>query len=323
MCWNYISRKYGNSAPHFTRFLRAFKNELRVIRELASPLSCIRALVVSCLLAGATFVPANVAATSEYFPRQNLFPRLAADPKEPTFKLNFWWSQSDVIDDAISQFVFAESFGIYRFSPNEGRHQFQIDLSGGMYSQFVLDGFEFMNADFIGALPVTYRYNSYSLRLRLYHLSSHLGDDFIVKRNLVPSNVSFESLELLGSSECGDFRFYGGGEVVVRRSPNTLGRGALHLGAEYRTSSPLFEFGQGQSGHFVSALDIKFWSHHNFVPSVNFHAGLDLQEKGAGSFPSRFLRHVIEVYYGITPYGQFFAQDIAVFYVGLGVHIGL
>jgi len=113
---------------------------------------------------------------------------------------------------------------------------------GAIFAQFDLDSAsnDLINADYIIGLPLTIRRHGFSIRARVYHQSSHLGDEYLLRSSQIQrENLSFESLELLASQEIGPLRVYGGGERIFRRDPDTVKPKLLHAGAELRSGRAL------------------------------------------------------------------------------------
>jgi len=81
-------------------------------------------------------------------------------------------------------------------------------------------------------IPVTVRWAGFSSRLRVYHQSSHLGDEFLLSSEIERKNLSFEAVDLLLSQEIGPLRAYGGGEILFNREPETLESTLAHAGLE-------------------------------------------------------------------------------------------
>ena len=56
------------------------------------------------------------------------------------------------------------------------------ELVGNVYAQFDLNrpSYDLINADYLIGLPLTFRFDRFSGRARLYHQSSHLGDEFVL-----------------------------------------------------------------------------------------------------------------------------------------------
>ena len=94
--------------------------------------------------------------------------------------------------------------------PGEG---VQLDVIGSIFAQFDVGtaSNDLINADYIIGLPLTFRRNGFSVRAKLYHQSSHLGDEYLLRsEDIVRENLSFESVEVLISQELGLLRGYGG-----------------------------------------------------------------------------------------------------------------
>jgi hypothetical protein len=109
----------------------------------------------------------------------------------------------------------------------------QLSLAGSVFAQFDLgaSSFDLINADYILALPLTLRRSGFSARLRVYHQSSHLGDEFLLRSEFPErENLSFESAEALLSQDVGFLRLYAGGEYLFNRSPEALESTVAHGG---------------------------------------------------------------------------------------------
>jgi hypothetical protein len=93
---------------------------------------------------------------------------------------------------------------MYRFL---GRHEdngLQLSVEGALFAQFNLDSasHDLINADYTIGIPATYRHGDNSLRFRIYHQSSHLGDEFLQSINTPEQiNLSYEAIDLIYSRE--------------------------------------------------------------------------------------------------------------------------
>jgi hypothetical protein len=266
------------------------------------------------------------------FPRGHLFQPLVADPKQPLFRLSSVWVNSDSGDSLVGIAAAGESLGMARFFHEDEAHQvhggqFQIDLSGGIIAQFDLLGesSDLINADYIIGIPLSYRIDNFSLRGRIYHQSSHLGDEFLLNTKPPPTrvNLSFESLELLAAYQLSSLRLYGGGEWIVRRDPDDLDPGLFHSGFEYRHSHPLGHFASDWVGTLLVALDVKFWEEHDYYPSFSLKTGFEFGMENDFEQRERHWRLLLEAYQGIAPFGQFFSDDQQLHSLGLGVQFSL
>ena len=109
--------------------------------------------------------------------------------------------------------------------------------------------------------------NSY--RVRLYHISSHLGDDYIVRYQLnyyTPNAVNYELLDFTLSHDLPiGLRVYGSAGVCLRGQTERQ-RFNLEVGAYYRQPG-------NKKQRLVGGVDIKAWQQTNFRPGV--HAGIE------------------------------------------------
>jgi hypothetical protein len=193
----------------------------------------------------------------------------------------------------------------------------QLDVTGSIFAQFDLGApsNDLINADYLIGLPLTFRRSGFSTRIRIYHQSSHLGDEYLLRsEDIERENLSFESLEILASQEIGALRLYGGGERIFRREPETLPAKLFHGGAELRT-------GRAGPVQLVAGIDFKTTDLYDWSPALSGRVGVEFARRGLIDHPARLVTLMLEVYEGPSPYGQFFQDDIS--YVGVGLHFGL
>jgi hypothetical protein len=257
------------------------------------------------------------------FPEDQIFCPTVADPKEARSFVSLLRGTFRSLDDPSGQGTsivsvgLGDNFGLIRWggpAPNEG---VQLDIVGSIFAQFDLGApsNDLINADYLVGLPLTFRRKGFSTRIRVYHQSSHLGDEYLLRsEDIERQNLSFESVEFLASQELGPLRVYAGGERIFRREPDTLPSKVFHGGAELRT---------GRAGpiQVVAGVDLKTTTLYDWSPAVSGRVGLEMARHGAGDHPARLVTLMLELYEGPSPYGQFFQDDIS--YVGVGLHFGL
>src|SRR2546427_11837849 len=92
---------------------------------------------------------------------------------------------------------------------------------------------DLINTDYLVGLPLTYRHGSWATRFRLYHQSSHLGDEYLLHTNAQRVDLTFEAAELLVSKEVAQWRGDGGGgELFAPPPPGPPPRGRHRAGGE-------------------------------------------------------------------------------------------
>jgi hypothetical protein len=161
------------------------------------------------------------------------------------------------------------------------------------------------------------------MRLRIYHQSSHLGDEYLLRepaerRNR--ENLSFESIDATLSYDAGALRFYGGGERLVNREPVDLAETVVHGGAEFRPRTWIIPLKSLGGFRFLAGSDVKTSEEHDWKPSVSARAGLEYDRARGGDVQGRRWALLAEYYDGPSPYGQFFRERVR--YLGVGVHFG-
>ncbi len=249
------------------------------------------------------------------FPTGDLFRPLIADPNQPQFfaGLNYFTSADERYTSA--SVGFGETFGIYRFFGNREGDGLQLNVAAALFAQFNMEtpSHDLINADYTIGIPVTYRYGDNSFRLRVYHQSSHLGDEFLQGVNPPDRvNLSFEAIELIYSLEWREWRGYAGGEYLIHKEPEDLKPMGAHWGIEYRGSQPLV-----WNGRPIAGIDLKSMEENNWPIDTSVKIGLEFGHPNPGQ---RRVRLMATWYKGYDPYGQFYNTIIE--YYGLGVSLG-
>jgi len=210
-----------------------------------------------------------------------------------------------------------DTFGLFRIGGPDPGEGIQLDVMGSIFAQFDIGtpSNDLINADYILGFPLTFRRAGFSFRAKLYHQSSHLGDEYLLRSDeIVRENLSFESIEFLVSQELGPLRLYVGAERIFRREPDTLPDSLFHTGIELRS-------GRARKVQLLAGVDVKTTELHDWSPAISGRAGMELGRPGPEGHPGRLIMLLFEMYQGPSPYGQFFQDDIS--YIGAGIHIGL
>jgi hypothetical protein len=274
-------------------------------------------------------IPASEISGYVPLPRGDVFCPLVADPKGQASFVSYLRETSDDGDLDIGSVGISDYLGLMRIGgpgPGDG---FQLSIAGSVFAQFDLNTttYDLINADYTIGLPITIRRGGFSTRIRVYHQSSHLGDEFdeFLLREADPTfvreNISFESAEAILSLDRGPLRVYGGGEYLLRRSPRDLERSLMHGGIELRPAKRLARFGAIAGVRFVAAADVKASEQQDWNPAVSVRAGFEFDRPRDVEPPGRRWALFFEAYDGPSPYGQFFRRDVRQF--GGGIHFTL
>lgn len=173
---------------------------------------------------------------------------------------------------------------------------------------------DLINADYTVGLLTSYRTGPFSGFLRVHHLSSHLGDEFILNSQTPINriNLRFEELDLKVSYELASWlRIYGGGGMLVGRDPKDLKRGTSQLGVEL-TSPWTFWGGKVRP---VAYVDAQANGRSNWRVASSVLAGFQFEDARIGD---RKLQLLAEYFSEPSPNGQFYTYKTE--WIGVGVH---
>ncbi len=263
-----------------------------------------------------------------YFPlpRGDVFCQLIADPKAPRSFATFVRERLDTTSSStgtLASVGIGDVFPLGRWAGAKPGDGVQLSLSAGVFAQFDLGtaSYDLLNADYMVGIPLTMRRGKTSARLRIYHQSSHLGDEYLLREPAARrdrENLSFESVEGLLSVDAGPARIYGGGEMLINREPRDLSRAVIHGGVELRPMPFILPLGQLGGFRFLAATDVKTSREHDWKPSISARVGLEYDRARGAAPAARRWALLAEYYEGPSPYGQFFREQVR--YTGLGVH---
>lgn len=256
-------------------------------------------------------------------PRGDVFCPLIADPKATrSFAAYQRGNETDLATD-IAAVGIADQFPFLRVAAGRAGNGIQLGVAGAVFAQFDVGSpsYDLLNADYLIGLPLTFRFGPISGRVRPYHQSSHLGDEFLLRPNPPKRvNLSFESVEGLLSIDVFALRVYGGGESFVRRDPIDLPQRLWHGGAELRPRA-LVDFGPLAVVRLVAAADVKVVNDTTERTGLSVRAGFEFARPHEAEVGSRRWSLLAEYYNGPSPYGQFHRQEVRL--TGIGLHFTL
>lgn len=237
-----------------------------------------------------------------------LFRPFAADPRQVTYSVG-WRFGDQLFNPHTAPVSFGNHVAFFRINNPWGcPGALQLELEGGVWALFEhcdhiapLD-----NADYYVGLPLVYCHGSWKHRLRLWHLSSHLGDEFMVEHpQFVRTNPSAEYLDYFLSYEPSPcLRLYGGLGVILRSDEtHPCKRFYAEYGGEwrYRWGNICFPCSRIHGRPFF-ACHFRSYEDNNFDFDGTFVAGYEFT-KCAGCY--KRLRIFGEYHNGFSVEGQF------------------
>jgi hypothetical protein len=267
-----------------------------------------------------TNIPRDEALGFVPLPEGDVFCPLIADPKSGNSFVSYLRGTSNSpFGTDLGAVGIADRFGLLRWGGPKPGEGFQLGLDGAVFAQFDLNqpSYDLINADYLGALRATFRRGGASGRVRLYHQSSHLGDEFLI-RSLIPrENFAFQAAEAILSADSGPLRFYMGGELVFNAIPGSIETEIAHGGIELRQRTSSLRLGNFAGLRLIAAADFKSVGDLDWKVATSARAGIEVNRAEAPAHAVRSWSILAQYYDGPAPYGQFFREDVEYYGVGL------
>jgi hypothetical protein len=255
-----------------------------------------------------------------WFPQTTvLFLPLVADPREPVYSAN-WRSGDRIVGRKAVAVSMGDDFPIFQWNDIFCWHgDLQIGIQAGVWAVFNFSHVphrrhntcELINTDYLVGVPLTYAFDKWSFRARVYHISGHLGDEALCNRKMwvhKRRNPSFEAFDFISSYQFSSgLRVYGGPGVVFG-SDTTFKLKPLYVvwGTEIRL------FGQKLNYHRLFgtpffAMHMENWQQRNWNIDCTFKLGYEVSKlQGVG----RKIRMYISYHQGYSYEGQFFNERV-------------
>jgi hypothetical protein len=250
------------------------------------------------------------------FPQGQLFYPPMASTKEP--RTHITYLRLNLPDDRINlgSVGFGDSFGLSRWPGWGEGDDWQVSISGGVFAQFNLDSksMDLINADYIIGIPLSYRNGPWSARVRLFHQSSHLGDEFLLlpqrpELKVTRINLSFETIEMLGAWEWEGLQFTAGPSYILH-TYSDLKRYSVQAGIDYQSRKPFIK----PTIRVFAGVLYHAWEETDWNPDVNVKAGINIR-----TAEKRALQIFCEYHHGNLPFGQFYRLRAE--YYGAGINV--
>jgi len=232
-----------------------------------------------------------------FMSHNRIFPVIFLDPGECQIHGGSYMLNMKDYDFSLYSLV---NLGFYKpiISKTNDRYSWEINFGAATFTQFefnVEDGYYLaglLNNDYKLSGDFSFKRNKNIFRFRLFHLSSHLGDDYIIRNKITVPNDKSENYEqadltyLRLSNE--NYWYFGFGEIytkyVFRERFSIFGGGYYSI--IERKKIDLF-----------SSFNIRVSADHNFEPDVRFGTGINIKKENRS-----ILKIWAEYYNGQLPY---------------------
>jgi hypothetical protein len=265
-----------------------------------------------------------------WFPQGNvLFPPLVADPRQPVYSVAYRGGDK-VVGKVAAAVSIGDDFPIFRWR-NILRWQgdMQIGIDACIWAVFNYSHIdhlpnhkgefsELINTDYYVGIPLSYAVDRWAFRLRGYHISSHLGDEFLVNHpNFIykRKNPSFEALDFFVSYQFSqNLRAYLGPGIIAH-SDSTFPMKTFYV--EYGFEVRLFGrkmYYHGIYGTPFFAVHLENWQARGWNLDSTYKVGYEWSKvQGIG----RKARVYADYHQGYSYEGQFFKKRVKYGEVGI------
>jgi hypothetical protein len=177
----------------------------------------------------------------------------------------------------------------------------EFGLQAAAFTQFEIKKVEdgvylggMMNVDYRATGFINYLHHRFSMRFRLFHISSHLADDYIFRNEITtptPNTVNYEQIDFTASFQQGPIRYYAGLGYIF--TPNSIrDRFSSEVGFQFRQIAREDDFIR-----LIFGLDVKIFEENSYTPG--FRGGLGIE---MGQSNKTHLAFLADVYHGHLPY---------------------
>ena len=289
-----------------------------VVKTLSNLPGVVRVEVREAAVRGPAVVPdvapaAVSALPTGFLPAGHLFQPFLADPRWPHFSASYRYYLNNRDLEHVGAVSFGETIPLIRGDAFAGS-QWEAGIQAGVFALFQMDApsKDLLNADYFASLFGTWRRGPFSALGRIFHQSSHLGDELLVRTRLERINLTYESVDLKLSYDLPwGLRVYGGGGYLFDQEPESLKPWAAQGGVEFRSPWTL------AAGHVrpVAAVDLQTREENKWNLDVSVRGGIQLENVRV---LERNLQLLVEYFHGNSPDGQFYKRRVD--YLGLGAH---
>jgi hypothetical protein len=233
----------------------------------------------------------------EAFPRRLLFDPLIADPRWPAMSgsvvRHFRTDENLVFNGNVGSSL-----------PLVGSDDWQFGLQATIFTQYDMKARhdDQMTDDFLVGLPYSWRSGRATWMARLYHISTHNGDEYLLHHpGFVRIKQSYEAVDLRSSYDLGGgWRVYGGPGYIYRRFPLEMKPWYAQSGAEYLHRDAWL---RGLLRPVV-ALDTQWHQNYGGV-NVSARAGFQIEHRSQAARRALLL---LEYYRGRDVNAQFYVN---------------
>ena len=234
-----------------------------------------------------------------------IFKPIIADPKWPRFTLAYYFHSKGSYGNRI----FAPSFGaaLPLAKKTTDGITYELGIHAGLFAVMDIGSnpTRLINADYFIGPTLALKQEHLDCLIRISHLSSHLGDEFLLSKqgkNIKRINLSYETAEVLAAYNFANgFRPVVGIGYIFHAEPQNYKTLELTMGLDYRG----LNYFLGNTARPIIGIYSKTSNNFGWHPNISIKGGVEFKNhKIAG----KALQLLIEYYNGNSLQGQFYKR---------------
>jgi len=246
---------------------------------------------------------------NEILPNGALFQAPIADPRWPAFSAAYQYHNTNNYGRSIFGLSFGENLALYRRQNDS--YAWEFGLQAGLFGALDMGSSptRLINSDYMVGINYTYQYRNWANFFSFYHLSSHVGDEFLISNSSINRiNLSYESVNWITSFQLGQFRPYIGLDYMVHKDPSYIKPFSVSAGIDYQ-GDETFIF---KTARFIAGAHVHSWQENNYKTTLNLRGGVQFENP---VWYGRTLKFLVDYSHGPSRQGQFYVHTQN--YIGL------
>ncbi|WP_198022343.1 DUF1207 domain-containing protein [Candidatus Odyssella acanthamoebae] len=252
----------------------------------------------------------------EIIPNGVIYEAPLADPKWPKFSAGYQRHSPSVYGKNVFDLAFGENLALLRYHTSHLTYEIGIQAGLTGLMDFSQSPSRLINSDYFVGLGLSMVYDKkWQNLIQFSHISSHIGDEFIISRPRYLDkriNLSYEALKWYTAYKLGSFRPYIGLGYLMDQDPSYLKPFTIETGIDYLSKTKIL----WDKARFIFGVNAFFWNETKYSPRVNVSTGLQLANP---VWSGRTLKFLVNYTNGNSRHGQFYKKREK--YLGVSVNI--
>jgi hypothetical protein len=246
----------------------------------------------------------------EFLPAVNLFDAPIADPRWPKFTMGLSHDFKGNLGKRLWNFSFGENIGLAKIKHGDDPYEFGIQAATFGVMDIHSKPTRLINTDYFIGFGLSHSNDNLEQLLQLSHVSSHVGDEFLLSpegKNFKRINLSYETLKLFLRYKNAEMRPrispYVSLGYILHVDPGHVKRAVFSAGVDYFSGRFIFS----DATRLIAGVNYNSWQENKFRGTATVRAGLQYERT---KFCNRYMQLLLQYRQGKSEHGQFYKKNI-------------